>query len=126
MDLDLAEFAVKHAVSLGAKYADVRLETTKKNDFILKNGVPQMAGFDRVQGLGIKLNAEGCFGFAATNELDKEKIKQFPVFGIYFDSICTYFLIFTEVSVRNGRRLLGMCKVLYRGFYSLLFAKQRI
>lgn len=76
MDLDLAEFAVKHAISLGAKYADVRLETTQKNDFILKNGVPQMAAFDRVQGLGIKVSSNNCFGFASTNELDRDRIKQ--------------------------------------------------
>ncbi len=76
MDLDLAEFAVSHALKLGAKYADARLETTSKNEFILKNGVPQMAGFDRVQGIGIRVNAGGCFGFACTNETEKEKIRE--------------------------------------------------
>src|SRR3989338_7729132 len=75
MDLDLAEFAVDYAIKLGAKYADARLETTSKNEFILKNGVPQMAGFDRVQGIGIRIDAGGCFGFTSTNELEKEKIK---------------------------------------------------
>ena len=40
MDLDIAEFAVEQALSLGAKYADVRLETTRTNEFILKNGIP--------------------------------------------------------------------------------------
>ncbi|MAG16294.1 TldD-like protein [Candidatus Woesearchaeota archaeon] len=76
MDLDLAEFALNHALKLGAKYADVRLETTRTNEFILKNGIPQMAGFDRVQGMGIKINSGGCFGFVSTNELEKEKIKE--------------------------------------------------
>ncbi len=76
MDLDLAEFAVNHALKLGAKYADARLEETSKNEFILKNGVPQMAGFDCVQGIGIRVNAGGCFGFACTNETEKEKIKE--------------------------------------------------
>ncbi len=75
MDFDLAEFAVSHALKLGAKYADARLETTSKNEFILKNGVPQMAGFDRVQGIGIRINSGGCFGFTSTNELEKEKIQ---------------------------------------------------
>ena len=76
MDLDIAEFAIKHATSLGAKYADVRLETTRKNDFILKNGVPQIAGFDRVHGLGIKIKVNNCFGFASTNELETEMDKE--------------------------------------------------
>ena len=76
MDLDIADFAVKHAASLGAKYADVRLETTRKNDFILKNGVPQMAGFDRVHGMGIKVSVNNCFGFASTNELETELDKE--------------------------------------------------
>ncbi|MBS3133437.1 TldD/PmbA family protein [Candidatus Woesearchaeota archaeon] len=76
MDLDIAEFALNHALKLGAKYADARLETTATNEFILKNGVPHMAGFERVQGLGVRVNASGCFGFASTNELEKEKIRQ--------------------------------------------------
>ncbi len=76
MDLDLAEFAVDYAIKLGAKYADARLETTSKNEFILKNGVSQMAGFDRVQGIGIRINSGGCFGFTSTNELEKEEVKE--------------------------------------------------
>ena len=75
MDLDIAEFAVERALSLGAKYADVRLETTKKNDFILKNGIPQTAGFERIHGLGIKIEVNDCFGFACTNELETEMDK---------------------------------------------------
>src|SRR3989338_7611849 len=75
MDLDIAEFAVQYALSLGAKYADARLETIKTNEFLLKNGIPQMAGFDRVQGLGVRINAGGL-GFMSTNDLSKDKIKQ--------------------------------------------------
>ena len=66
MDLDLAHFALDEALKLGATYADVRLETTNANGFILKNGVPQMAGFDRMHGIGIRVRADGCFGFAST------------------------------------------------------------
>ncbi|MBI2137536.1 TldD/PmbA family protein [Candidatus Woesearchaeota archaeon] len=75
MDYDLAEFAVSHAIKLGADYADARLENTTANDFILKNGIPQMSSFDKVNGLGVRVQSGGCFGFASTNEPEKEKIK---------------------------------------------------
>jgi TldD protein len=75
MDLDLAHFALDYAQKNGASYADVRLDSSAGNGFILKNGVPQLSGFDRVQGIGIRLGSNGSYGFASTNELEKEKIK---------------------------------------------------
>ena len=76
MDSDLAHFALDEALRLGASYADVRLETTNANGFILKNGVPQMAGFERMHGIGIRVKVKGCFGFASTNEPDRQLIKE--------------------------------------------------
>ncbi len=75
MNLDLAHFAIDYAQAQGASYADARMESTKTNDFILKNGVPQMAGFDRVQGLSVRVSVNRCFGFSSTNVLSKESIK---------------------------------------------------
>ncbi len=76
MDLDLAGFALDYALKCGAKYADVRLESSSSNGFILKNGVPQLSGFERVHGIGVRVSVNGCFGFASSNELDKGKIRE--------------------------------------------------
>ncbi|MCP3681178.1 MAG: TldD/PmbA family protein [bacterium] len=76
MDFELAEFALKKATTLGASYADVRLESTTANGFLLKNGVPQISGFDKISGLGLRLIINGTLGFVSTNELEKNKIKE--------------------------------------------------
>ncbi|MBI2664630.1 TldD/PmbA family protein [Candidatus Woesearchaeota archaeon] len=102
MDFDLADFALNYAMKLGAKYADVRLETTKTNEFILKNGVPQMAGFDRVQGLGIRFNSGGCFGFASINILEKEKIKRMIEKAVKVTSKASKIADSTEMSAEKA------------------------
>ncbi len=76
LDLDLAHFAIDYAREIGASYADARLESTVVNGFVLKNGVPQVAGFDRVSGLGLRLVMKGTLGFASTNNLSKENIRR--------------------------------------------------
>jgi TldD protein len=76
MDIDLAEFAVNKAVKLGATYADARLESTSNNGFLLKNGIPQIAGFDISNGLGLRLVVKNALGFVSINDLDRQKVSQ--------------------------------------------------
>ena len=47
MDRDLAEMAVDKAVELGADYAEARMEFVSGQDSLLKNGNPEVSGFDR-------------------------------------------------------------------------------
>lgn len=75
LDLDLALFAIDYARKIGASYADARLESTAVNGFVLKNGVPQVAGFDRVQGIGVRIVMNSTLGFASTNNISRESIK---------------------------------------------------
>ncbi len=76
MQKDLAEFAVRYASKLGASYAEVRLEQSKTNGFMLKNGIPEMAGFERISGIGLRIIVNKGLGFASTNKLEKSKLKQ--------------------------------------------------
>ncbi|MBI2143325.1 TldD/PmbA family protein [Candidatus Woesearchaeota archaeon] len=76
LDLDLALFAIEYARKIGASYADARLEATAVNGFVLKNGVPQVAGFDRVQGIGVRVIIDSTLGFASTNNISRENIKR--------------------------------------------------
>ncbi|MBI2143555.1 TldD/PmbA family protein [Candidatus Woesearchaeota archaeon] len=75
LDLDLAHFAIDYAGKIGASYADARLEATSVNGFVLKNGVPQAAGFDRVAGIGVRIVMKGSLGFACTNGLSRENVR---------------------------------------------------
>ncbi len=76
LDLDLASFAVDYARKIGSSYADARLESTALNGFVLKNGVPQIAGFDRVVGIGIRIVMNNTLGFASTNDTSRKNIKE--------------------------------------------------
>ena len=75
LDLDLANFAIDYARRIGARYADARLESTSVNGFVLKNGIPQISGFDRVSGIGVRLVVNGALGFACSNAVSREGIK---------------------------------------------------
>ena len=76
MDEDLLRYSINLARRLGASYAEARIEISKSNAIIFKNGVPEVTAFDTVTGLGIKYIVKGTFGFSATNELSKGKINE--------------------------------------------------
>ncbi|MBA3064775.1 hypothetical protein FP803_05035 [Candidatus Woesearchaeota archaeon] len=69
---DLADFAVKYALKLGADYSEARLEETASNSFILKNGIAEASGFGKINGLGMRIIKNKTLGFASTNHLDKD------------------------------------------------------
>ncbi|MBN2454295.1 TldD/PmbA family protein [Candidatus Woesearchaeota archaeon] len=75
MDLGLADFAVDYAIKLGASYADARMESTSNSGFLLRNGVPQISGFDRVTGLGLRVIVNNTLGFVSINQIEKEKVR---------------------------------------------------
>jgi len=82
MDYNIAEFALREVLKNKAEYAEVRLEETKTNGFMMKNGIPQISGFDRTHGMGIKFLLNKTSGFLSTNSLEKNKIKQLIVSAI--------------------------------------------
>ena len=75
MQTDLADYAIEYAQKRGASYAEARLEKTSTNSFMLKNGIPEISGFDNIYGLGIRMIVNKGLCFASTNKLDKQKIK---------------------------------------------------
>lgn len=72
---DLADFSLKYLRDKGAKYAEVRLEESSSNDFVLKNGNLEVASFSEITGLGIRFTVNDTLGFLNINLLEKEKIK---------------------------------------------------
>ena len=78
----LADFALKHALSLGATYAEARWERTSANAFSFKNGIPQLGGFGEVEGLGIKLIFHGAIEYCSTDWMDKAHVKKLVEDGL--------------------------------------------
>jgi len=70
--LDVAEKVLKLTQ---ADWAEVRLEQTEGNSVILKNGNPDAAGFERSQGISIRVLVKGGMGIAFTNRLDDASLK---------------------------------------------------
>src|SRR5438046_10656418 len=73
--MDLVDFAVDHARTKGATYAEARFEKQEPENFILKNGVLDALYVGHDQGIGVRVLANGALGFAATNKLTKSAVR---------------------------------------------------
>ncbi len=69
---EIGEFVLKQCHE--AQYAEVRVENHEGEGFLLKNGIPEIAGFDSSRGIGVRVLVNGAMAFASTNILDKEHI----------------------------------------------------
>ncbi|MFH1285209.1 MAG: TldD/PmbA family protein [Candidatus Micrarchaeota archaeon] len=74
MDLDLADYSVKRACSLGASYAEARLIKGSSNGFLLKNGIPELSGFHEETGIAVRLLVNGALGFFSSNKLSRSAL----------------------------------------------------
>src|SRR5688500_2284050 len=73
---DLAERSLEAATRNGVTYADVRVEDAKERHLTTKNGKPaNVAAYDSM-GVGIRVIAGGCWGFAATDELSPKGLER--------------------------------------------------
>src|SRR5271165_7182435 len=63
--LGALDLAARHGVS----YADVRAIESREREVTTKNGKPGHVSSSESQGIGIRVLASGCWGFAATDDL---------------------------------------------------------
>lgn len=66
---DLALNALDRALRAGVSYADVRAIDSRDRQLSTKNGQIGHAGSSESRGVGIRVIANGCWGFAATDDL---------------------------------------------------------
>jgi len=79
---DLADFAIKYALKLGATYAEARYEHSSSNGLSLKNGVPQLAGFEDVEGLGVRIMQHGALVQLSSDWMDKPHLQKLIEDGV--------------------------------------------
>jgi TldD protein len=72
---DLALRALEHAARRGVTYADVRAIESREREITTKNGKAGHVSSSESQGIGIRVLAFGCWGFAATDDLTPEGIE---------------------------------------------------
>src|SRR6202046_2355903 len=71
----LALEALDSAQRPGASYADVRVIESRDRELGTKNGKPGQVSADESVGIGIRVLADGCWGFAATDDLTRPGIE---------------------------------------------------
>ena len=72
---DLALNALGATVRRGVSYADVRAQEIAEREITTKNGKAGHVSAAESAGLGIRVLASGCWGFAATDDLTREGIE---------------------------------------------------
>ena len=91
VQMDYREFLEEtlwHAKKQGAQYADCRLEPeTKSEELKLENGQVSALNSSMSAGFGVRILAQGAWGFYATPIVNKEKIKEVVKRAIHSSSV---------------------------------------
>src|SRR5690348_7265491 len=72
---DLALAALDATARRGVSYSDVRVLEIREREITTKNGKAGHVSGAESLGLGIRVVASGCWGFAATDDLTREGIQ---------------------------------------------------
>src|SRR5579872_2214578 len=72
---DLALRALDAVARQGVTYADVRAIESREEEITTKNGKPGHVSSSESAGVGIRVLAFGCWGFAATDDLSKDGVE---------------------------------------------------
>jgi len=71
---EIAAWALDTAKARGASYADVRVVNLRQRYLSTKNGQPAQVRESQSMGVGVRVVAEGAWGFAATDDLARSSI----------------------------------------------------
>jgi len=71
---DVGQRALDTALTRGAGYADVRVMETRQRYLTTKNGQPSQVRESDSLGLGVRVIADGAWGFSATDDLTLEAV----------------------------------------------------
>src|SRR5438132_7090856 len=66
--------ALDRARDLGASYADIRVVETQRESIAIKNGRVEGLSLGEEQGFGVRVLADGAWGFASSSLLNKDEL----------------------------------------------------
>lgn len=72
---DLAELTIRHAVKLGAEFADLRMESTIGTNILIMDGKTRTLNSERESGCGVRAFVGGAWGFVSTSVLTQASLK---------------------------------------------------
>ena len=79
---ELTERALNLAQLSGAGYADIRIVHQKTQDITVKNGVVQELSLDESQGFGVRVVADGAWGFASSHLLTAVEVERVTLLAV--------------------------------------------
>ena len=79
---ELATRALNLAQTKGASHADIRLVVLETESLVVKNGIVEAVSVDVSQGFGVRVIADGAWGFASSARLDRETVDEVTALAI--------------------------------------------
>ena len=79
---ELANRALNLAQTRGATYADIRIIDLETQSIAVKNGIVEGVALDSSQGLGVRVIADGAWGFASSARIDREQVDKITALAI--------------------------------------------
>lgn len=73
---DLVNLALDCLDVPGVDYGDIRIVEQKEENIVTRNGIVEALESTQSLGFGIRVLYQGCWGFAASNEISRQKIKE--------------------------------------------------
>jgi PmbA protein len=82
MILDLLQYAIKQAETLGASDAEAYAATTNESEVFIENNDVKQAKSQRTSSIGVRVVLDGSIGFYSTNDLGKSRIRDAAAMAI--------------------------------------------
>ena len=79
---DLTDRALDLAKVQGATYADIRIVRRENQAITVKNGIVQRLALDSSQGFGVRVIADGAWGFASSHRLEPAEVDRVTVLAV--------------------------------------------
>ena len=71
---EFGKIALEEATNKGASYADIRISEILNEILTVKNGEPEAVNLLQTKGFGVRVIADGAWGFAGSIDINKEEI----------------------------------------------------
>jgi TldD protein len=79
---DLTDRALNLAQVRGATYADMRIVRRETQSITVKNGIVQRLALDTTQGFGVRVIADGAWGFASSHDLSLSEVDRITALAV--------------------------------------------
>ena len=79
---NLVDLALNTASTRGATYADVRVVERRQQHINIKNGVVESLSETEDLGFGVRVIAEGAWGFASSATLEKAEVERVSALAV--------------------------------------------